>query len=312
MITNKLREKIYTIPELIEDNKIMDCVLKSIRNLFYYLEYENEQVDEMIKRTKSSFLILKKNSRLVNNNIEYDLPKELLKFYEIMGYRKKRDKRTKGRAESIVNSVLPFLNDGTILDIGTGNSSVALKIYKAGHRIHTMDITDNRCKEAKECPYLDFKLHSCDEPLQYVSDSYDMVLAIAILHHCNDPLKLLDEIKRISRKKLIVYESTFGASKADLSKEILQKDHKLYENYFKLNREQQKMYCIFLDWFLNKIEYKNDAHITCNFTSPDKWDLIFKKKGFNVIQKKILGFDNPGISEFHIIYSLEKSQTRKC
>jgi hypothetical protein len=66
------------------------------------------------------------------------------------------------------------------------------------------------------------------------------------------------------------------------------------------------MYGTFLDWFLNKIEFRNDAHVPCNFTSPDRWEEIFRERGLSVQAKKILGFDNPGISEFHIFYVLEK------
>lgn len=309
MEINRFGERMYSIPELVEDPTIMNYIAESLRSFFRYLGYDCSQLEEILGRTLSSFdsRILKENSRLRDGGIEYDLPEELLDFYQKAGYREKRAKRTKGRAKSIFDAVSQHLNGEVALDVGTGNSSVALMLHKAGYRINTMDITDNRCREAKDAEGLRFKLHEIDEPLRYPSNSYDPVLTMAVLHHCDNPARLLNEAVRISKRGVIIYESTFGISKEDMPPELIKTNPRLYNAYLKLSREQQKMYCIFLDWFLNKIEYRNDAHIPANFASPDGWEKIFREKGLDIKQRRIVGFDNPGISEFHVLYALEKA-----
>lgn len=308
---NKLGEVIYSIPELAADPVIMRYIAKSLRNLFEYLGFRDSQLSVILQQTLSSFedKALKSNSRQRGEDIEYDLSDRLLEFYDKIGFREKRKKRVQGRAEAMFGLITPYLAEGeTVLDVGTGNCSIALGLHNADYIVHAMDITDNRSAEAKkkEAEGLKFTPHRADELLRYPSGSYDSVLAIATLHHCDDPIRLLNELAKVSRKRLIIYESTFGISKDDMSPEVTAANPQLYADYFGLTREQQKMYGTFLDWFLNKIEFRNDAHVPCNFTSPDRWEEIFRERGLSVQAKKILGFDNPGISEFHISYVLEK------
>jgi 2-polyprenyl-3-methyl-5-hydroxy-6-metoxy-1,4-benzoquinol methylase len=312
---NKLGERIYSIPQIAKDKVMINYIAKSLRGLFSYLGYEGSQLEEIMQRTIASFdeNVLEENSVKRGDcldKVEYNLPKELLDFYEKVGYREKRGKRNSGRAEKMFQMVQPYLNGKPILDVGTGNSTVAVEIHNSGHRINTMDVTDNRCEEArqKEKEGLSFSVHSCDEHLRYKPGSYGTVMTMAVLHHCDEPLRLLDDAVNTSNSRLIIYESTFGAN-GKSAQQLIKSNPEVYEEYFSLDREQQKMYCIFLDWFLNKIEYLNDAHIPCNFTSPDRWEEIFREKGLEVRERKLLGFDNPGISEFHVLYVLEKAES---
>lgn len=312
---NKLGEIIYSIPQIAKDKVMMDYIAKSLRGLFSYLGYGGSQLEEIMQRTLASFdeKVLDENSTKRGeclDKVEYNLPQDLLDFYKKIGYREKRSKRNSGRADGIFQMLKPYLNGCPILDVGTGNSTVAVEIHKSGHRINTMDVTDNRCKEArqKEKEGLSFSVHSCNEHLRYMPGSYGTVMTMAVLHHCDEPLRLLDDAVNTTNSRLIIYESTFGAGKENCLG-LLKSNPEVYGRYFSLDREQQKMYCIFLDWFLNKIEYLNDAHIPCNFTSPDKWEKVFREKGLEVRERKLLGFDNPGISEFHVLYVLEKAES---
>jgi len=199
MAVNKFGEKIYSIPELAKDPKIMSFVRESLRNMFGYIGY-NGQLEEILDRTMAAFNRLDVRQR--GTKIEYDLPKELLEFYEQINYRERKRKRTESRAKSIFDAVSPCLNGGKILDIGTGNSSVALALHNAGYAISTMDVTDNRCREAKESG-MEFTRHGVDESLRYDPGSYDIVMTLAVLHHCDDPVRLLDDTIRTSKNFFI-------------------------------------------------------------------------------------------------------------
>ncbi len=223
---NKFSETIHSIPELTADPGIMEHITKSLRNLFEYLGFEGQHAKTVLEKTLAAFdeEVLKSNSRQRGTETEYDLPENLLKFYDEIGFRERRKKRIKGRARAMYCLTKPHLVEGeTTLDIGTGNSSIALEIHNSGYNVGTMDITDNRSAAAKEKEQegLEFQLHTADEPLRYAKDSCDNSLLIAILHHCDDPIKILSEAVRVSRKRICIYESTFGVAEKDVPPEVV-------------------------------------------------------------------------------------------
>ena len=153
-----------------------------------------------------------------------------------------------------------------------------------------------------------YDLHDNDEPLRYAANTFDLTLLKVVLHHCDDPLKVLREAARVTKTKgkIAILESTYDISMSDLPAESYLDHPALYDAYFSLDRGQQKKYGTFLDWFLNKLSFRNNANVPCNFNSPTEWEKIFCKNGLQVVEKKIVGIDQMVTPEFHVLYVLEK------
>ena len=98
--------------------------------------------------------------------------------------------------EKLVNRyILPFVNkEDLILDVGSGSGSIS-KILNA----EPLDVVD---------------LHEVGIPptifdgknIPYADHTFDVVLSISVLHHTQDQKKLLEELKRVSKDKIIIFE----------------------------------------------------------------------------------------------------------
>lgn len=87
-----------------------------------------------------------------------------------------------------------------VLDLGCGSGVIA-KVFQKNFQIDVLgaDIQDSRVVD------LDFQLID-GKSLPFPSKSFDIVFIFHVLHHACDYLDLLKEAKRVSRKKVIIYE----------------------------------------------------------------------------------------------------------
>lgn len=110
-------------------------------------------------------------------------------------------KKIKKRTEKIVNTFDLFINQGEkILDIGAGGGWIGKEIQKRKKaEVTLLDITDFN--------QTDLKLVLYDgKNIPFPDNYFDTSLLIFTLHHCNYPLKVLEEAKRVTRKKIIIIE----------------------------------------------------------------------------------------------------------
>lgn len=87
-----------------------------------------------------------------------------------------------------------------ILDLGCGSgivASVFQDFFQA--EVVGVDIADSTVRD------ISFQIMSGKE-IPFPDNSFDSVLIAFVLHHAKDPVSLLKEAKRISRKRIIVYE----------------------------------------------------------------------------------------------------------
>ncbi len=302
---NNFGLRIYTPSEIFSDSILVSYLRSSLRSMLKFLEYDGKETSEFIEKTfhLCSPDNLKKFAKQSNDTIEYDLSPELLDYYSSIDLFSRLKKWASGRSEHISSYIIPFLGSGSILDIGTGNAVIAKKIYDSGFKnIELADIFDNRSPLAKEIP---FHLIKEGVTLPLKDKSFDTTLLIAVLHHSGNPLHLLDEALRVTRKRILVYESVSGVGKDCISESVYNENSLLYDQFFDIGSDRQCMYGVFLDWYLNKVDFKNKANVPFNFNTPSGWEKVFEERNLTVVHKEFVGFDNPGISEFHVWYVLD-------
>jgi len=164
-----------------------------------------------------------------------------------------------------------FIEKGSkILDLGCG-SGIAGKTFQEFFQADLLgvDIKDRRIND------IPFKLID-GKTLPFPENSFDIVLINYVLHHSRDPIALLNEAKRVTRDKIIIYE--------DLTQGCLSKlfcwlhgisFDKLFGNPTKtsFNTELPK-------------EAKGKMRTKFSFASEKGWEKIFKGLELNVIFKK--------------------------
>jgi SAM-dependent methyltransferase len=157
-----------------------------------------------------------------------------------------------------------------ILDIGAGDCFLAKRIKEeTGANIIPVDVIDNNLTDLKLIIYDGLKLPFKDK-------SFDIVLIIYTLHHCTNIHAVLEEAKRVSRKKLIILEDIY---------------------YTKFGFFGLKL----LDLWLGLLEGMSTPS---NFKRPEEWELLFNQLNFKIEKKIHLGIDDKIFRVRHIMFVL--------
>lgn len=150
----------------------------------------------------------------------------------------------------------PFIEKGSkILDLGCGRgiNAVAFKDYFQAEVVGA-DIKDQRI--------FNFPFELIDgKNLPFPDHSFDTVLISYVLHHAEDPSQLLEEAKRVSKNKIIIYEDLKEKGLAGLG-------------------------C-----WLHKTTYKISVPLQKNpmgFHNEKEWEELFNQIGLKIIFKKNL------------------------
>ena len=216
--------------------------------------------------------------------------------------------KLQGRAKAIHKYMKPYLGMN-VLDFGCGPGEVGqfVKDQKPKRAVTLTDVFDAE-KRTKFAPELPFRLRKPGTKLDYKTGQFDTGLLITVLHHAENPLHELDEVARVTNGNICVVESIYGVRTIDSPVEQVMKFPKLYYRFHGLSNEQQRMYGTFMDWFLNKMFIGNSVNCPYNFNSPQNWERIFQERGLKVIEKKMLGIDQPVTPEYHVFYALSNKR----
>lgn len=158
----------------------------------------------------------------------------------------------KSRTKSVVKLFSDQIKSGQkILDYGAGNGQIAEYIsehFKVD--LSLVDIVDyNQTK---------LKLTLFDgKHLPFKDDFFDLSLIIFVLHHSDHQLEILEEVKRVA-KKIIIIEDT-------------------PKNYL------ERTLWHFWDWLLN---LGHRVPMTYSAKKEKEWIQIFKNMNFKIIKKK--------------------------
>jgi SAM-dependent methyltransferase len=179
----------------------------------------------------------------------------------------------KKRLAEIISSLCE--NNSYILDFGCDDGSTAKMIMKLkpSLKIVGVDIQNNHPSKIPR------KIYN-GEKIPYPDNTFDIVLSLEVLHHTKDMMRHIKEIKRVSKKYILI------------------KDHMTYSAFSKL------LIC-FTD-FISNVPYG----IKCafNFPTSKQWNKMFNKLNLKIIEKpENLNFGF-GINErYNPVFKLEKT-----
>ena len=167
-------------------------------------------------------------------------------FYEIAAQRMCKECRS-------------FINKNSkILDLGCG-SGIAGKNFNKYFQseITGIDIIDQRIEK------IPFMLYD-GKNIPFPDNSFDVVMINFVLHHCESPIHILEEAKRVTKDKIIIYEDL---PEGIISKIICKVHGLTFATFFQKNKEYG------------------------NFKKAEEWKKVFKKIGLELLfEKKIFSF----------------------
>ena len=120
---------------------------------------------------------------------------------------------------SQIDIVVPFKENGRILDVGCGNGEAIGWMKEYGWDLHGIEIGKKACEQAQKQGLKTFcgQLHEAGYPAEY----FDAITVNHVLEHIHDPLSLLRECNRILKQDglLIIDAPNFGSFDSKLFRE---------------------------------------------------------------------------------------------
>ena len=155
----------------------------------------------------------------------------------------------------ILNTVRFFINPGDlILSVGDGDGYVSLRIQeKTGSKVQGLDILHYTKYRVQGVPLVIFD----GNEIPFADNSFDITAGIFLLHHCEDINFILQEMIRVSRRKLIIVEDVF-------------------------NNRLDLLFLRFFDTIENRT-FSTEMPIPYNFQNLLQWKMIFKKLDLQLV-----------------------------
>ena len=125
-------------------------------------------------------------------------------------------------------------------------------------------------------------LYNPEEKVPLADEEVDTTILYTVLHHASDPEHLLEEAARVTRKRLVIKEA------------YIEEDGIRITNSF-------------VDWFYNRVIGDEDINVPLNFLKIEGWEKLLKLSGFDVIETKYVGIDEPAVPEHQVFIIAEKS-----
>jgi SAM-dependent methyltransferase len=178
------------------------------------------------------------------------------------------------RQEKIVDQVTPFVRGirGKIIDFGAGNGGVAQKVHdRYGLDVEAIDVADFRSRDIT-VPFLRFENGNVP-----VNDGYyAAAILITVMHHEANNERILRELTRIVRNKLVVIET----SPIDSSL-----------------REWQRTFANDVLW--NRFFNYANIPVPGTYESAEGWINRFARHGWEVSHNEPLEYDQATAKVFH-------------
>lgn len=181
------------------------------------------------------------------------------------------------RSERIFRQIEPYIDDKSrILDLGCGDGKVGYILHlEKGCDVELMD-TGNYNKTP--LPLEIYNGMAVPRP----DNSFYHVLLITELHHSDNPVSLMNEALRVAEESVIVIES-------------------VYSRKIPLHREVNAV----IDWFSSRVLNDPEVNVPFNFLTAEAWVALFEKLGGKVVGIEHLGFDQPLVPEYHVLYEVK-------
>lgn len=174
----------------------------------------------------------------------------------------------RAKTERTVSRIKNFLSPkDKIIDLGAGIGLISFLFQEAGFKVTSVDVQDKSLYPSVRSTLYDGK------KLPFPNNSFDACLLLAVLHHTKNPDVMLEEVKRVARKVIILED--------------------IYSN------SAQKYFTYLVDSILN-VEFFN--HPRSNRTD-DQWRETFHSLGFTLAKSE---YYRSFLWLSHVSYYLEK------
>ena len=174
------------------------------------------------------------------------------------------------RAKRSFEKVKNYIVGKKILDLGAGDGLLALEIKKQlDKEVILVDIVDYNYTD------LPLILYNSEGNVPLADEEVDTTILYTVLHHASNPEHLLKEATRVTKHRLIIKEAY-------------------------IEEDDCKMTNSFFDWFYNRVIGDEDINVPLNFLKLEGWEKILKSCGFDVIETKYIGVDEPLVPEYQI------------
>jgi SAM-dependent methyltransferase len=196
-------------------------------------------------KLKNKFRInsIMKTKKIINN--------KLIKIYKCIVGNRRIDKLS----ALIVNN-LPH-NIKSLLDFGCGTGQIAFNLSNARPNMKIVGVDTLIRADA----YIKVRKYEGQE-LPFKNSSFDVVMAIDVLHHTDKPREVFNELVRVASKYIII------------------KDHIA-------NSEIDRVILKFMDYVGNRIY---DVKLPYNYLSRDEWDELIASNNL-IIESLVTNFD---------------------
>ena len=185
-----------------------------------------------------------------------------------------RDKAYEHRARWTHRRLVPYIKRREhVLDIGAGDCRLDLLLKERSRcNVVSLDVEDYN---KTELPLTLFD----GKRIPFADGSFDVVLLIFVLHHTQDPAEILKEAKRVSRRRVIVFE--------DVNK----------------NFGDRLMFRSFHKWLAWSEKIPFPYHVW----SPDRWSELATGLGFCEYFKGVIGRQLGWLGARHVAFVWDKT-----
>ncbi len=270
------------IKAALSDSSIKEQALKDFSSTFEKLGLDSEKSESLSANVVNMLL---ETSDLVQTEKDiYQLFSTIM--VEGIPLTKILDMKMSGRAEIIFEQIKPYFMDvpkgAKIIDFGCGDGQVTQLLQD------TYNFTDIVGYEIKSYPaphvtipikmFDGFKTHEEE-------NTFDVCLLTNVAHHEAENQKMLEEIGRIMKlnSKLVVIETV-----------PTEDTHSAFEINF-LN-----------DYFYNRLFHQADIPVPGSYELTENWPHRFASVGFALRDTVVLGYDQPTIKDWHVLYVFSK------
>lgn len=193
--------------------------------------------------------------------------------------------KLKDRAQRIAKQVLPYLEDvkGSVIDYGAGDGQVTQILHdQLGLDIEGVDIRVYRA------PNVTVPITLFNGGRVEVDDGkFEAGLLTNVFHHEKDNEKIINELDRIVKRKLVIIETVAdGATEESM--------------------EQDRDRTFMNDYLYNRLFHNADVPVPGAYETPKQWIHRFDQHGWKLTYEEDLGFDEPTIKDKHHLLVFEK------
>ena len=208
----------------------------------------------------------------------YEIEQPLRSFFrKRVDFEKETKPAINERSQKNFCKIKDFILGDRILDLGAGDGLLAKQIASRMKKdVVLVDVVDYNFTK------LPLLLYAQDGIIPLGDKSVDTTICYAVLHHSDDPVHVLKEATRVTSKRLILLEG------------YIEKEGILITNAF-------------IDWYFNRVIRDADINVPFNYAKLDDWREILSSFGFNVIESKYLGIDEPLAPEYHMLIIADRN-----